>query len=209
MFTKIIGHVGHFRWLGPNVLWEISRIWIEYIKPIGQMSDESLKFFGYTGQRCYITTIKIPSVEITPSQDWLISKLPLPILVGWNLFIYSQILPHHFLSPRPTLWGHHWQASGHCYSKHEEVFNWATCKTGKLTWFWEDCLHNVSHYVSTEVNTCAELILTNLIIYIYLYINIIFTYIYTHMRFLRLLGTEQHWYPGLMWYSSLVTCYNY
>ena len=49
VFTKIIGHVGHFRWLGPNVRWEISRIWIEYIKPIGQMSDESWKFFGYTG----------------------------------------------------------------------------------------------------------------------------------------------------------------
>ena len=49
VFTKIIGHVGHFRWQGPNVRWEISRIWIEYIKPIGQMSDESWKFFGYTG----------------------------------------------------------------------------------------------------------------------------------------------------------------
>ena len=49
VFTKIIGHVGHFRWLGPNVRWEIWRILIEYIKPIGQMSDESWKFFGYTG----------------------------------------------------------------------------------------------------------------------------------------------------------------
>ena len=29
---KIIGHIGHFRWLGPNVWWEISQIWIEYIK---------------------------------------------------------------------------------------------------------------------------------------------------------------------------------
>ena len=41
-------HIGHFRWLGPNVWWEISQIWIEYIKPIGQMSDESWKFFRYT-----------------------------------------------------------------------------------------------------------------------------------------------------------------
>ena len=48
VFTKIIGHIGHFRWLGPNVRWEIWRILIEYIKPIGQMSDESWKFFGYT-----------------------------------------------------------------------------------------------------------------------------------------------------------------
>ena len=48
VFMKIIGHIGHFRWLGPNVWWEISQIWIEYIKPIGQMSDESWKFFGYT-----------------------------------------------------------------------------------------------------------------------------------------------------------------
>ena len=48
VFTKIIGHIGHFRWLGPNVWWEISLIWIEHIKPIGQMSDEPWKFFGYT-----------------------------------------------------------------------------------------------------------------------------------------------------------------
>ena len=48
VFMKIIGHIRHFRWLGPNVWWEISQIWIEYIKPIGQMSEESWKFFGYT-----------------------------------------------------------------------------------------------------------------------------------------------------------------
>ena len=51
VFTKIIGHVGHFRWLGPNVWWEISQIWIEYIKPIGQMSDEPWKFFMNTAGR--------------------------------------------------------------------------------------------------------------------------------------------------------------
>ena len=44
-------HIGHFRWLGPNVWWEISQILTEYIKPIGLMSDESWKFFGYTGWR--------------------------------------------------------------------------------------------------------------------------------------------------------------
>ena len=27
VFTKIIRHVGHFRWLGPNVWWEVSQIW--------------------------------------------------------------------------------------------------------------------------------------------------------------------------------------
>ena len=48
MFTKIIGHVGHFRWLGPNVWWEISQFWIEYIEPITQMSDEPWKFSGNT-----------------------------------------------------------------------------------------------------------------------------------------------------------------
>ena len=48
VFMKIIGHVRHFRWLGPNVWWEISQIWIEYIKLIRQMSDEPWKFFGYT-----------------------------------------------------------------------------------------------------------------------------------------------------------------
>ena len=48
VFMKIIRHIGHFRWLGPNVWWGISQIWKEYIKPIKQMSDESWKFFGYT-----------------------------------------------------------------------------------------------------------------------------------------------------------------
>ena len=40
--------VGPFRWLGPDVWWEISQIWIEHIKPIGQMSDGPWKIFGYT-----------------------------------------------------------------------------------------------------------------------------------------------------------------
>ena len=48
VFTKIIGHIRHFWWLGPNVWWGISQIWIEYIKPIGQMSDEPWEFFGYS-----------------------------------------------------------------------------------------------------------------------------------------------------------------
>ena len=45
VFMKIIRH---FWWLGPNVWWEISQIWIEYMKFIGRMSDEPWKFFGYT-----------------------------------------------------------------------------------------------------------------------------------------------------------------
>ena len=45
---KNVGHVRHFRWLGPNVWWKISQIYIEYIKPIRQMSDEPWKFFTYT-----------------------------------------------------------------------------------------------------------------------------------------------------------------
>ena len=48
VLTKIIGHVAHFRWPGPNVWCEISQIWIEYIKPMRQMSDEPRKFFSYT-----------------------------------------------------------------------------------------------------------------------------------------------------------------
>ena len=45
---KIIVHIRHFWWLGPNVWWGISQIWVEYMKPIRQMSDETWKFFGYT-----------------------------------------------------------------------------------------------------------------------------------------------------------------
>ena len=50
MFTNIIGHVGYLWWVGPNVWWEISQIWIEYIQPIEQMSDEPWKFLGYTDE---------------------------------------------------------------------------------------------------------------------------------------------------------------
>ena len=34
VFMKIIGHIRHFRWLGPNVWCETWKIWIQYIKPI-------------------------------------------------------------------------------------------------------------------------------------------------------------------------------
>ena len=52
VFTKIIRHIWHFRWLGPNVRWDFTNLnriqYIVNIKPIGQMSDEPWKFFGYT-----------------------------------------------------------------------------------------------------------------------------------------------------------------
>ena len=56
-----------FRWLGPNVWWEISQIWIEHIKPIGQMSDRPWTFFGYTG----FLVILIPHGNINLVQHWL------------------------------------------------------------------------------------------------------------------------------------------
>ena len=70
VFMKIIGHVGHFRWLGPNVWWEISQIWIEYIKPIRQMSDEPRKFFSCTVIFPLIAEIEILlfSCETAPRQ---------------------------------------------------------------------------------------------------------------------------------------------
>ena len=61
VFTKIIGHVKHFWWLGPNVWWEISQIWIEY-KPIRQMSDEPRKFCGYTADPCFIITVSADTI---------------------------------------------------------------------------------------------------------------------------------------------------
>ena len=97
VFTKIIGHVGHFRWLGPNVRWEIWRILIEYIKPIGQMSDESWKFFGYTATLtvvrlgipslfCYRTTWKptygCPLVKLRKLIKWII--LDRPFISVWS-----------------------------------------------------------------------------------------------------------------------------
>ena len=78
VFTKIIGHVGHFRWLGPNVWWEISQIWIEYIKPIGQMSDEPWKFFMNTeyfrsfGWRiCLPDSPKVQNYDVNKWQLWI------------------------------------------------------------------------------------------------------------------------------------------
>ena len=45
VFMKIIGHVRHFRWIYPNVWWEISQIWIEYIEPIRQNVWWTMKVF--------------------------------------------------------------------------------------------------------------------------------------------------------------------
>ena len=53
--AKNAGHVGHFQWLGPNVWWEISQVYVEYLKPIRQMSDEP-KFFAYTA---YVNAMSI------------------------------------------------------------------------------------------------------------------------------------------------------
>ena len=43
---KIMGHIRHSQWLGPNVWWDISQIWLEYIKPIGQMIEHLLISFA-------------------------------------------------------------------------------------------------------------------------------------------------------------------
>ena len=48
VWAKNVRHVGHLRWLGPNVWWEISQIYTEYKKLIRQMSDGAWKFFTYT-----------------------------------------------------------------------------------------------------------------------------------------------------------------
>ena len=56
---EIIGHIGYFRWLGPNVWWEISQIRIEYIKPIRRMNHES---FSGTLMDCnYLSMPYIPA----------------------------------------------------------------------------------------------------------------------------------------------------
>ena len=43
--AKSVRHFWHFRQLGPNVWWEISLIYIEYLKPIGQMSIKPWELF--------------------------------------------------------------------------------------------------------------------------------------------------------------------
>ena len=48
MLAKNVGKARHFQRLGPDVWWEISQIYIEYIKPTRQMSDELWKFFTFT-----------------------------------------------------------------------------------------------------------------------------------------------------------------
>ena len=62
-FMKIISH---FRWLGPNVWWEISQIWIEYIKPIGQMSEVFL-------QKC--NTAKMQLKKYSPNKSAIFFRL--------------------------------------------------------------------------------------------------------------------------------------
>ena len=72
VLMKIIGHVRHFRWLGPNVWVQISQTWIEYIKPIGQISDEPWRFSA-TLAGVYTKFSGRLSEEPYP---WLIQKFP-------------------------------------------------------------------------------------------------------------------------------------
>ena len=61
---KMSGTSENFRWLGPDVWWEISQIYIEYIKPIRQMSDEPWKFFAYTDNWIFTFPISIHFSEL-------------------------------------------------------------------------------------------------------------------------------------------------
>ena len=71
VFMKVVGHIRHFQWLGPNVWWEISQI---FIKPIGQMSHESWKFFGYTGLEFnYNGWVYFHLFRISVGPDWPLS----------------------------------------------------------------------------------------------------------------------------------------
>ena len=77
VYAKYVGHVKHFRWLGPNVWWEILQIYIEYIKPIRQMSDEPWKFFAYTALSCVTFWLKLNKSNspclfgaVSPASSW-------------------------------------------------------------------------------------------------------------------------------------------
>ena len=74
-FQCVSCHVNHgthqtFPMIGPNVWWEISQIWIKYIKPIRQMSDKSWKFFRCTVCAHYIQLTKNAKRWPTPSMWW-------------------------------------------------------------------------------------------------------------------------------------------
>ena len=82
-FMKIIGHVRHFRWLGPNVWWEISQIWIQYIKPIGQMSDEPWKFFSYTAQQPRFPLLRHPRCNCIRALKFKVQVWPTFLIGDW------------------------------------------------------------------------------------------------------------------------------
>ena len=113
---KIIGHIGHFRWLGPNISWEISQIWIEYIKPIGQMSDESWKFFRYTGCRQLMSVYKTsgrPFANATcqlygrllNGGDWsVLATAKEPLTTCLTRYIWRYLMQQYWTTMIP--WGH-------------------------------------------------------------------------------------------------------
>ena len=68
--AKNVRHIRHFRWLGPNVWWEISQIYVEYIKPVRQMAEQPWKFFTYTGKLCNVITYPFPDCRWQDSLSW-------------------------------------------------------------------------------------------------------------------------------------------
>ena len=151
---QIIGHIRHFQWLHPNVWWEISQIWIEYIKPIGQMSDEPWKFFRCTEKdvtpslmhwSCvflalthrYAKTqshgIQGPMIDCHqsshPLMNWLIA-----CLIGFNVVFNSKT--HH--PPRTQSLHLVEEDSGSAYDQslpHGEFSLCWWCPTKKQGWF--------------------------------------------------------------------------
>ena len=107
VLTKIIRRVGHFRLLGPNVWWEISQFWIEYIKPIGQMSGEPWKFFDNTALPavCWQTAYRESQQLLLRGIYVLFIVIRMPFLgLHWILLICtSQLLYLSLFIPSATL----------------------------------------------------------------------------------------------------------
>ena len=102
VFMKIIRHVGHFRWLGPNVWWEISHIWLQYVQPIRQndclMNHDSFSVIVYTvsvfqylnNRRC-IAHIGLPTL-MSVASDPLNGALPLDNQWYWFCWYFFNMV---------------------------------------------------------------------------------------------------------------------
>ena len=90
VFMKIIGHIRHFQWLGPNVWREISQIWIENTKPIYQFICQQLSLPLYNAHPTWLSLTDEPNFDDYHYQFNSLSLVSLLLLIIKFSFICEE-----------------------------------------------------------------------------------------------------------------------